>query len=665
MGAGINLTAKVFLEGIEVPFIGATITSTINQATIAYIDMVPHKTINQIKPKTLVHIFIRDFSVPGGDNPYVLMYEGEVFGFNFGKTTSSRSFSISCSDLSNYWDNALLYFFNAELSLAKGADALAGVGMDEEDRRRMGLLQKAVTHSTSSFFIQILKQYSGKGFLAGFVGVYKEITKVNSFYKLANDRLRLNDRIVLQSSGAIEQLLEEKEGMDWFQGVANGFSGYSTLRMVIQELSGIIFHDFVSPIFPSRLENNTLTVDKGLQAGKSPAKTIGQFLFKPNMYMLPPPACNVFYPDEYSSFNYSRSFFREPTRLIYQPELPAGFTGGAVNLPHSYAPESFKHFMYGQGPMPASLKGSGDVLVDEDYGHFADPDNSEAKAANNGVKREGQFLTNEEKARGILLSVEKMVPASSKFRASLKNAGRRNFIDKVATYLFYKKRFQTREIQITSHLKPSVLPGFTCLILDDSDAEQNIIAYCSSITHRIYATQGGYTNVTLSYARTVEEEDVASGEQQEPLIPPWFSADIAGKIINGELQSGTKLGSFYKALIGDYAYQPITDLTRKKTMREAVKALVSAYRKQKSKGNRDAVRKLIADVTRRDYVQMRETFSFLGATTATRDLTSPWLEFKGKRLAGEGYADSKQITQRRNVVTKYRNELRSKRGFRG
>ena len=119
MSTGIQLHAKLFLEGKEVPLIGATITSSVGQAAISYIDIVPHKAINNIKPRTLVHLFTRDFSTPGGDNPFVLAFEGEVFGFNFGKTPSSRSFSLSCIDLSSYWDNVIAYFFNTEVSLSK------------------------------------------------------------------------------------------------------------------------------------------------------------------------------------------------------------------------------------------------------------------------------------------------------------------------------------------------------------------------------------------------------------------------------------------------------------------------------------------------------------------------------------------------------------------
>lgn len=673
MSTGIQLTAKMFLEGKEVPFIGATITSTVNQACLAYVDVVPHKTINNIKPKTLVHIFTRDFSVPGGSNPYILAFEGEVFGFSFSKTPSSRNMSLSCMDLSNYWDNVLIYFLNAEQSLGKGTEELGAIGRDEQDAIKQGISTPAVTHSVSSYFIQILKKIVGQprtdgttaDFLDGFVGVYREVSKINDFYNLAEDRLRITDRIVLKSSGELGKILKQQEALDWFQGVIGRNTGFSSLRLVIQDLMSLIFHDFVSVPFPSRVVNPRLTKDKGIQKDKSPAKTNAQFVFKPNLYMVPPPACNIFFPDEYSSFNFNRNFMQETTRLIYKPEMPSGFTGEAVRLPHVYAPATFRHFMQGKGALPSDLIGDGDVLCDEDFGHFNDKDTSAAKETNNGVKREGQFLTNEEKMKGILMDQENMVPATTQFRASLSDAGKQTFSEGVANYLFYKKRFQTREVQITSHLKMSVLPGFTCLVLDDSEADQTVIAYCSSVTHRIYATQGGYTNVVLSYARTVGEQDVASGKIGEPLIPPWFAAELFGEVKDGEVNVGAKLSEFYASLIGDIGSKCVPDLMGVKTMTQAAKKLAAAYRKQREKGGPDGIRMMIASYTRRDYVQMKEAFGFIGAKASSNDLTLPWLEFFGDRISGKNSRDSKQIKARRSVIDSYRTELKNKRGFRG
>jgi hypothetical protein len=691
MATGKPLGAKLFLEGIEVPLIGATVTYTVGQAAIAYIDVVPQKEIKNIKPRTHVALFARDYNAPGTSGnlnfPHVLAFEGEVFGYNFGKQSSGRTFTISAIDYSNYWDNVLAYFFNAQQSLSKGA-GIVDTALNRQDNERLGNAQINTTHSASSYFLNILRETlktDGADFLDGLTEIYKKIGNLNEFYRLSEDRLRIIERILLNSSGNLTQLLEEQEALDWFGGVIGRRSGFSTLRSVVQTLMSIIFHDFVSVPFPAKVPFSNLTGEPVQFTGDAVRRTIGNFIFKPNLYMTTPPACNVFYPDEYSSFQFNRNFLQEPTRLIYKPEMPFFGQAGSVALPHVYEPESFDFFMRKKGAYPEELIGDGALQTDRDRAHFGDPDSDErSKLTNQGNLREAQFLTNEELMKGPLLSQETMVPASSSYRASLSEAGRQEHSQQIAKYLFFKKRFQGRQIQITSHLKLSVVPGFPVLVLDDSEADQSVVAYCSSVTHRFYATQGGYTNVQLSYARTVDEQDVASGNSNEPLIPPWFDPAVFGekttppesKAAKNEVREGGEqivypeaLSNFYAGLLGEKGSSTINTLAGEATLLGAARFMLNEYRSVREK-NSQAVTQLIARRTGRDYVTLRQAFKFLGSGTSRRDLdTTQFVQFFGDRLEGKAdggsTADRAQIDNRRSVVLRYRDALKANRGFRG
>lgn len=704
MALGRPLGAKLFLEGKEVPFIGATITSAVNQASIAYIDIVPHKSINDIKPRTLVHLFVRDYQDPGPMCvfPYVLAWQGEVFGYNFGKTPASRTFSLSCIDMSSYWDNCLSYFFNAQQSLGGGNLEMARQALNIKDIKETGERIINVVMSQSSYYKTKIEAVlnetknlpdgdpNKKDFLDAFIAIYNDLSNVNDFFMLAEDRLRIKDQIIMHSSKALAKLVSDDVARNWFTDLPGKTSGYSTLRSVIQDLMGVIFHDFVSIPFPGETKSGvTFTTPK---AGLNPTnntttKTIGTFLFKPNLYMLPPPACNIFFPDEYSSFQFNRNFLKEPTRLIYMPELPARFQGGgpAVFLPHLFEPPSFDHFM---------LKPKGDFSKFQDGsatgipkginpGHYGDDDTSPSKAINSGLKREGQFLTSEEYMKGILLARENMVPASSAFRSALDDFSKNKteLMQKVAKYLFFKKRFQDRQLQITSHLKMSVVPGFPVLILDDSDADQNITAYCSSVTHRIYATEGGYTNVQLTYARSITEQDVSSNYGSQMLIPPWFEESIFGSVTfppeskSAPLEvaklgithvSTTKLSDFYETLLGRKGSKALTNLYKSEvTMVGAVRQLIADYKLAKTRGTRD-VQAFINTYTARYYVKMEHCFKFLMASTKTKDMeNTSWIEFTGDMFTRKGKQDSEAVTLRNKVIKTYRDILKTQRGFRG
>lgn len=671
--------AKLYIEGMEVPFIGATVTCQVGTASIAYIDVVPHAEINHIKPRTHVLLVVRDFHDKNGGFPYVKMWEGEVFGYSFSKTPQSRSMTLSCIDFTSYWDNVLTYYFNPATTLANGDTVSLPVGIDVEAAKKMGINVSALpTNIETYFYTKMRETIDKKGDLfEAIVHMIGKISEINPFYKAAEARLKISQRLAMKSSDAISQLLPQQAALSWFNQIANEGGGFQTLRHTVNELISLLFHDQVTIPFPS-----TVTTKEGWN--------YLEYLFKPNMFMISPPACNIFFPDEYSSYSFSRNFLLEPTRLMYCPEA-ATPAGGTVALPASYAPENLARYMFGPG-FAASRLGK-DYTPTGDFGVSGTPGRFGESLSGNEVsqyKREQHFLTNEERMRGILFSRENLVPASNEFKAFLNDDQRGDFSQKIAQYMLIKKRYQTRELQVTSHLKPSVIPGFSALILDDSPAGQSMVAYVSSVTHRIYATEGGYTNVSLSYARTVSEQESSSENKDDPLIPPWFAETIFGstkkvdapktaattlgddKVPKGkEVVPGPGLAGYYKALIGDKGSKPVTAAVDGKGIYAAAANYLAAYRKVRDSG--EDVLDYISTVTDREYVPVRKAFSFLGATLHNKNLAeAQFSEATGGPFDPKADASSdadplsKSLrTAQRQVAIRYRNKLKQGRGFRG
>jgi hypothetical protein len=307
----------------------------------------------------------------------------------------------------------------------------------------------------------------------------------------------------------------------------------------------------------------------------------------------------------------------------------------------------------------------------------------DAKFAEVNYKRKTDynFLTNEEYMKGIWLYRESMMPATSQMRQALDEYGstKVNFTTGVARYLFYKRRFQDRSLQITSHLKMSVVPGFSVLILDDSDSDQNVIAYCTSVTHRIYATEGGYTNVQLSYARYTSEQDVASQGGTQFLTPSWFDelifgpapkADttIAGKEVKALNPQGypAQLSDFYATLLGNRGSSAITSLYAKEnTIVGATRQLIASYREQKKKGSSN-VMDYIAKTTAREYIKMIDYYKFFGAKTLSKNVElDKWITFSGVTFSRAGKTDQTAASIKTSVIQDYINNLKTQRGFRG
>jgi hypothetical protein len=116
---GFLLHLRLFLEGIEVPVISAGVTATIGSGATATIDIVPDDTLDQILPRTTVHLFYLDsfaFKASNDAAPrdahYKLLFAGEVFSISSSKAgMGSRTVSLNCLDFSNVLDTNYIYQF--------------------------------------------------------------------------------------------------------------------------------------------------------------------------------------------------------------------------------------------------------------------------------------------------------------------------------------------------------------------------------------------------------------------------------------------------------------------------------------------------------------------------------------------------------------------------
>lgn len=116
---GFLLHLRLFLEGIEVPVISASVNAAIGSGATATVEIIPDDTVDQILPRTTVHIFYLDsfaYSQSGASEPksthYKLMFAGEVFSVSSQKAgMGSRSVNLNCMDFSNCLDTNYVYQF--------------------------------------------------------------------------------------------------------------------------------------------------------------------------------------------------------------------------------------------------------------------------------------------------------------------------------------------------------------------------------------------------------------------------------------------------------------------------------------------------------------------------------------------------------------------------
>lgn len=714
-GKGKELNAQLFIEGRHVPFNSATCTYQVGQPGTAAITMVPLRELNDILPRTMVHLFVKDQSAPGVAKPWVLLFEGEVYGFGGSKTANNRNLVLYCMGLSNYWDNAKQYYLNLKTSYGNGLQTLASQKAAQDARRDQA--QVITTESgIEAYLTRIVTNAlnANKDFLTAVTEIMQNVKNINSFFRYSDARYRISERITFASSGNIKELFNFQNAnnlMDSLAGRGNG--GLVTVRQVVESLMALIFHDFASIPAPSKVTSEALKkTKKGI--GKNGEKSIGSFVFKPNTFLLPPPRCNVLFPDMYDSFSFNRNFFHEVTRFKLQPSPPGiqtdAIQGAQVFQQTVYAPTGFTKFS----------TGADSEKSDEENEMFKGPnqgkvgDKSEGITKTSNTLQDFNYLSHEEILKGIFPELGNSIPAAQVFAKTGKFSSNSKYYQRAADFLFHKKRLAARSISSSGPLNIAAVPGFPMLVLDDSAAEQHVTGVLTQISHTINASQGGYTQYQIEFARPVEEKDMWTGEMYEPPVPPFYDAKIFGSrrgvkpsdysSLPKEQQSrvkglktvndfgNTTLDTYYAKLLGDslpnshQGAQPITSKTYP-TLVGATLHLMNQYRTAKAS---DTVERFIESQTRRDYVTIEENFKFLGADTSIfkkkgnyspdvyRDLSN--VVFKGGTFDG-GFVDAvtdknkrddslkelfrQSISKRRKIVNSYRERLMKERGFRG
>lgn len=298
---GHYLHLRLFLEGVEVPVVAAVVQATKNSAARCSIQVPANDYALDFLPRTLVHLFNYDvyngvppedqvsIGAPGtrvvsredGVDPelaglfppdrfqstddqdlvdlqnenYKLTFGGEIVGFSFSKSPSSRSITLQCMDWSGYWDVAYQYQVSG-MSLGGGGVRAAFTG--------------ASTSVFNDFFDgsgDIVSQLIAEGprsypalrntLLGGVVrileavgGVYygqRAIRGTNDFFSLAEIRLHITQMVGANpySDRDERQLLNANGFGSLFRRSLAGLGRLVTIRQVLLALQRYIFHEII------------------------------------------------------------------------------------------------------------------------------------------------------------------------------------------------------------------------------------------------------------------------------------------------------------------------------------------------------------------------------------------------------------------------------------
>lgn len=301
--AGRPLHLRLFLEGVEVPVIGAVIQSQKNTPVACSLQLPANDHVMDLLPRTTVHLYSLDsygaspppnVSVGGtgvhartldadvlGDDAegrsyqpwerfestaeqaavdlrnqgYKLIFAGELHGISFSKTPQSRSAYLQCLDFSNYWDTVFQYQVSG-MSLGGGSmrGAFAGASstlFNDLFRGSGDIVTELISRAPRNYptlqgtllggLMNLIETVGGTHF-----GPHS-VRGVNDFFSLAEMRLHLTQMVGANPfhEGSETRLLAANGFNSMFSRSLSGLGREVTIRKILDALQRYIFHEVV------------------------------------------------------------------------------------------------------------------------------------------------------------------------------------------------------------------------------------------------------------------------------------------------------------------------------------------------------------------------------------------------------------------------------------
>lgn len=586
MAQGARLRLRLFIEGIEVPIIAASVSASPNTPAAAAIQIIPTDTSFFFKPRTVVHLFFYDYlgkRPESDDRSYKQLFAGELVAMSFMKDVQSRNMVLQCLDFTNIWDHTHQYYFNLGSDNADLDGRLAQIGGQSQASFNdilspLIIIQKLINEGADSN--NLPRSFPGlTGLLGGILHLIESLTgvpgdgkingnAVNPFFVSYNLRTRLTDQFFASvkdtTSAKLFQLLAINEVIQKDLGQA----GYRlSLREIINTLLGYVYFSAVSIPTPKYVKDGSkvtatslkgqakserdgfllrkklldqvidevanargikvtrvkgtpstaglrtssakiLTRDIILSHPTTTARLLDKndkkafmqeleeidslpalirirnsqeaelnkivaddniviegrrdrlrsIVFRPDIYFMPPPKCNVLFPEMYDQFNWSRDLLSEPSRIL-------------VDTSHYLVDQNDPFFR------ALKLRAIGPNSIPSINGRGGDPSDGIVGA---DPEKQKTLILPHEQFTGIIMERRTFPDIAVYFaRSLLKREGRANgvpigttsdlnvpYLRDATNFEFFRSRFQTRSLNLAGRFNPFVVPGFPALILD-------------------------------------------------------------------------------------------------------------------------------------------------------------------------------------------------------
>lgn len=513
---------KVFLDGVEVPHLGFSITFTTDSGSQAVISLEPDWLLSKLRPQTVVHIFCRQQYPKDPDNPsieddFILFWEGYTIGSDHTKNPTTRSYSLQCVGLLTVLDQYKAFAVGigpaAFSSAVSGSDNVptlttdAFIGVDAE-----------MLTGPLIYLEDIMKQPNTEiTYSQRLLEIVKRLCGFNSLLRQNVIRFRLLDKIAGIPDTVVGNLVSQRLIAALFQNVTSAIMSENTVMDVVRYIESFAFYHYScipAPVTEATvmLTPDVLSTYYSVTNKVKEAPTMvfpegakrADIIFHPMLYASLPPPCNFIFPDQLSSLSVTRNKLVEPTRyFLLDPTVEdtnVGFLG-------YFAPD---HILRNRPSKTPNLWGMSDFVYDPTTATTSaylvkSRDGSQVNILNS--------FSEDEIERGLLAKVTKqgdqeqyVALAAQQLDGHLSRSVYERDQISLVNYLYELNRFagMTANVSLSGHRW--IVPGFPAMIFDgDISYHGNVV----STTFSVAPTGSEVTAVVLDYARAIPKIDFA------------------------------------------------------------------------------------------------------------------------------------------------------------
>jgi hypothetical protein len=492
MAIAKRLNLRLFIDGIEVPVIGARCTFAEGSDGAADIQVIATDQVYDITPRSMITVFYyedADYAYKSGQESglgvmdprrWKLLFAGELVAIRLQKTDGQRHAVLSCTGPMNYLDfirQHYLNFRNGGIEMIENAF----MGVTTSRIKNYDVIGKGVNSNLFVWLSQSKVKVDGKEYSNIYTGTQRVIREMffasSNFYAQAYNRWRIGEIVVgIPEDKTAAKLMKLDFFKKYIENRVGGGGGQVSARQMVQQLLSTVMHTMTTIPCPwldkdgKALGTDIQSANTGLSSVTAKNQTwagasLNYVVIKPDTWFLAPPVCNIVFPHQYSTMAYQRNYLAEPTRLMLRTSL--FFTGR-------------------------------DKWLTE---RFYAPDFSEVAEM---MYREGSHL---DRMAEVLMPHEQFVGLNPIFLwdtdlgAYVQKGGRREYLSKLCDYMYWKYRFGTRSTNVSGPFNPNLVPGYPGLVMDRAgipgSISRHVMGNVQSVVHSI-DQQGGQTHFTMT-----------------------------------------------------------------------------------------------------------------------------------------------------------------------